>query len=160
MSRHNFIKTLPIISLVIALIIYVLMGVSGYTAATALTSSLMGLSGSTEDDSFINVIENPDDSMTFEFNLPANNPGVIGITAVLNSTLVSDQGNVIANGIKSQSVPPGYITYLTLTMSVSPEVAETFESHPLTLIIEIKCQTLFQLVEISVCVEIMEDHSS
>jgi len=149
-------RILTVVSIVATLCVFAVIGASNYTLATSLTESLMGLLEEPpegEGPLGMQMIIDPSGGVTLTLPFTVQNPGLMEVSVTLNLTLLSVDGEVIAEGSDSKRIPLGSSDELVVSLYVSPEDAVMFETSPPIWRLLFECRTLFDLVGIAVSAE-------
>jgi len=149
-KSKSIVRIMTIVSIVATVCVYAVMGVSAYTSVASLAQSVMGLQSSG-----MQMSGDPSTGVTLTLSATVWNPGLLEVSATLKLKLLSADKEVIAEGVGSKRIPLGSSENLIVSLYVPPEKAQTYlkDSHSVTFSISFEFRTLFDLVGMSISVE-------
>ena len=151
-KSKSILRILTVVSIVATLCVYVVVGFSVYTLTSSIAGTLMDLTGAPEE--LFEATTDPAGGLTLTLRFTAKNPGLMEVSAASNLVLLSVDGEVIVEGSDVERIPSGSSRELVVSLHVSAEDAEMFETSPPVIRLQFECRTLLDLIGLAISIEI------
>ena len=151
-QSRGVLRALTVVFIVLTICVYAVLGVSTYTLARSISSSLMGITMQEGDllPFGINTTIDAVGNMVISFIFTVRNPGLLEIKVTLNMRILSVDGEVIAEDTGEIRVRPGLESKLPLSLTIQPKFVNL---HELRGVVSIKYRTLFDLIGTKVSID-------
>lgn len=153
--RRRHVKLLGAAAILLEVVLIVALVTSVFTLSSALTDSLRPSEGQ-EGPLGREERTEPSGGKIITYTLFGRNKGVLDAEVTLKLKLLSQEGDLIAEGADSKSIPAGSAAQLTVTFTIPFEDVQRYSlqtKEPKTLM-TFECRTLFGLAGMGVTAEV------